>query len=443
MKINKTLTPDENIMALVKNSNPKLKEDLVVGDAVHLDGVGPKTCNSAITLTPSVDGVYKTSEPVTVKYTRRNIEEYVDVVSPIEVPLDTLDVEGHVVQQAMFFPAFAHFFESLIDEDAKNVLITPTTATSKLIVGDATVNYTLQEEPVAEEGDGNGGGDVDGSGGDGGAGVVDNSHITPDTLLSISTLGKIDVSTGTGGKIDYSLDGGRTWVNLAKYSSFIDPGVGGESEILFRANEGATGLIFTGTQPLNIANFLGVNEWWGSSCKISIPINSNSFYVPPHSPRFITNLSGLFGGASEFDSDITGWDMSHVTNMDNMLSNCRNFNQDISNWDVSNVTSMMSALSMATFNQDISNWDVSKVTNMEGLFRSAAAFNQDISKWDVSSVTKMNNMFRGAKSFNQDLSSWCVGRIGTKPSGFDSYDFGIMPQWTLPKPVWGTCPIRV
>jgi len=48
---------------------------------------------------------------------------------------------------------------------------------------------------------------------------------------------------------------------------------------------------------------------------------------------------------------------------------------------------MMSLFMNTDFNQDISGWDVSSVTNMNGTFQNAYAFNQDISGWDVSSVT--------------------------------------------------------
>lgn len=45
-------------------------------------------------------------------------------------------------------------------------------------------------------------------------------------------------------------------------------------------------------------------------------------------------------------------------------------------------------------------------------------------------------MFNNATSFNQDLSNWCVSLIPKKPSNFDLS----ATAWTLPRPVWGTCP---
>lgn len=76
------------------------------------------------------------------------------------------------------------------------------------------------------------------------------------------------------------------------------------------------------------------------------------------------------------------------------------------------------------------------VTATTSMFWGATGFNGDISGWDVSNVTNMIGMFNGATSFNQDLSGWCVINIPSKPVNFDNNT----PAWTLPKPVWGTCP---
>ena len=109
----------------------------------------------------------------------------------------------------------------------------------------------------------------------------------------------------------------------------------------------------------------------------------------------ITDMSYLFE-ETDFNGDISSWDVSNVTNMHAMLGGCKQFNQDISKWDVYNVTSMNSMFyGCNSFNQDISNWDVSNVTDMQGMFYGCRAFNQDISNWDVYKVKNMYSIFIG------------------------------------------------
>jgi surface protein len=83
----------------------------------------------------------------------------------------------------------------------------------------------------------------------------------------------------------------------------------------------------------------------------------------------ITDLSGLFEGAADFNQDLSTWDVSLVTDMSRLFKDA------------------------SAFNADLSGWDVSNVTDMSGMFENATAFNQDISGWDVSNVTDMAYMF--------------------------------------------------
>jgi surface protein len=128
----------------------------------------------------------------------------------------------------------------------------------------------------------------------------------------------------------------------------------------------------------------------------------------------VTNMRYIFH-ASSFNQSIGNWDVGKVTDMSNMFS-ISPFNQPIGNWDVSNVTNMKNMFVWTPFNQPIGNWDVGKVTDMSNMF-SISPFNQPIGNWDVSNVTNMKNMFLGSwalaapNKFNQDISSWNVSGV--------------------------------
>ena len=125
----------------------------------------------------------------------------------------------------------------------------------------------------------------------------------------------------------------------------------------------------------------------------------------------ITDMSKLFD-RTNFNGNISSWNVSNVTNMYGMFHNCKNFNQNISTWDVSNVTDMNSMFDgCESFNQNISSWDVSNVTDMSYMLAWCKDFNQDISRWDVSRVKNMDSMFYRCSKFNQDISGWNVSKV--------------------------------
>ena len=124
----------------------------------------------------------------------------------------------------------------------------------------------------------------------------------------------------------------------------------------------------------------------------------------------VTNMQRMFSGARSFNKDISSWDVSKVTNMYQMFRGAESFNQPLETWDVSNVTNMIEMLYDTPFNQPLANWDVSSVTNMKGLFGRNEEFNQDISSWNVSNVTNMKQMFY-VSTFNQPLANWNVSSV--------------------------------
>ena len=168
-----------------------------------------------------------------------------------------------------------------------------------------------------------------------------------------------------------------------------------------------------------IAKLLSVEQWgniaWESMNSAFEGANNltlNATDTPVLSG--VTSMNSMFAGATSFNRDISGWDVSGVTDMRFMFNSTTSFNQDLSGWDVGNVTNMGSMFYGATaFNQDIGGWNVSGVTDMWFMFSSVDAFNQDIGGWNVSNVENMSSMFRNATAFNQDLGERNVGSVTT------------------------------
>jgi len=48
---------------------------------------------------------------------------------------------------------------------------------------------------------------------------------------------------------------------------------------------------------------------------------------------------------------------------------------------------------MTEFNGDITNWNVYNITNMAYTFQGAKAFKRELNKWDMSNVTCITGMF--------------------------------------------------
>ena len=83
-----------------------------------------------------------------------------------------------------------------------------------------------------------------------------------------------------------------------------------------------------------------------------------------------------------------------------------NFNGDISRWDVSNVENLSSMFKdNKVFDQDLNKWNVEKVKQFNCMFENAIKYNHDVSRWNVETVVDidMTSMFKGAETFKRTI----------------------------------------
>jgi surface protein len=128
----------------------------------------------------------------------------------------------------------------------------------------------------------------------------------------------------------------------------------------------------------------------------------------------VINMAGMFG-TTKFNGNLAEWNVSKVENMTFMFTGSRDFEgKGLDTWKwinpVPNTIAFMFTGATA-FNVDISGWNVSRVTDMSNLFNGATSFNQDLGSWNLLTDVSMNGMFDGAlgmtvDNYNKTLIGW-------------------------------------
>ena len=156
----------------------------------------------------------------------------------------------------------------------------------------------------------------------------------------------------------------------------------------------------------------------------------------------VRNMSGMFLGARAFNGLIGSWDTNQVTDMSNMFDGASVFNQSIfSTWNTMSVTNMSAMFSGAvSFNNAgetnfmLGSWNTSQVTDMSFMFLGAVSFNNSIiGNWNTSQVRNMNGMFRDARAFNGLISGWNTGQVRNMAQMFNGAG-----QFNRPVESWNT-----
>ena len=128
--------------------------------------------------------------------------------------------------------------------------------------------------------------------------------------------------------------------------------------------------------------------------------------------------------------DLNFIDTSKITDM-SMLFRYSDYNFDVSDWDVSNVTDMNNMFYCCNnFNCDLSNWDVSKIRDASTMFYDCLNFTgKGLDKWKLSSIRNMNYMFCGCKKLDCDLSKWNINKNVSMKKALKDCNLKNKPSW--------------
>jgi len=125
----------------------------------------------------------------------------------------------------------------------------------------------------------------------------------------------------------------------------------------------------------------------------------------------VTNLASMFRGCTSLTTinNINLWNMSFVQNTTLMFWGTTNFDDNLSNWDVGQLVIAANMFSNApSFNNGgdsgINNWDVSNLQNATGMFRNAISFEQPINNWVVINLLVAPNFMLGKSTANYPAS---------------------------------------
>jgi surface protein len=171
---------------------------------------------------------------------------------------------------------------------------------------------------------------------------------------------------------------------------------------------------------LDVANIAADNTLvevvqWGDKVIKHPQVGSNKLVkVPTVAPLGLTSTVSTFEGATLFNQNLNGWDMSGVTSVEGMFAGASAFNGLIDAWNVSKVKRFTRMFSdAASFNRSINAWNVSAGESFANMFTNASTFNQPIDQWRPTGEGQVSAslMFSGAVSFNSSVAGFFTSAV--------------------------------
>jgi surface protein len=136
--------------------------------------------------------------------------------------------------------------------------------------------------------------------------------------------------------------------------------------------------------------------------------------------------NGAFYGCTNLNVTATDAPLLTSTSLRYMFRDCTSLTTpNLNSWDTSGVTDMLGMFQGATsFNGTVAGWDTGSVATTQNMFLGATSFNQAIGVWDMSSNAHVGGMFYrlGVMAFDQNVGGWNIGQVanGTNFMGTNS-----------------------
>lgn len=130
--------------------------------------------------------------------------------------------------------------------------------------------------------------------------------------------------------------------------------------------------------------------------------------VPNYLPASVLHVDEMFEGCTNFNGNISEWDVSNVIGFGRMLWNCVSFNRPLNSWRFNTSVNSLSEMfyGCTSFNQPLDQWNVGNISDFSGLFFGCTEFNQPLDSWQPAALTTIENLFYGCDKFNQPIDSW-------------------------------------
>ncbi len=139
--------------------------------------------------------------------------------------------------------------------------------------------------------------------------------------------------------------------------------------------------------------------------------------IAKQGPMFTKDASLRFWNCTEFNEDISQWDVSKVADMSHMFHGCKKFNQPLDKWDIVSAQDMSYMFADAeAFNQSLDMWNVQHLKKMDSMFYRASAFNQNLGNWDLPKYVTLGLLLCGmdVEKYSKTLEEWASeSRTGT------------------------------